>query len=306
LRKRCLAVLLAAVLLSQTAGKAAGGGGSTADLAALAAALTALLAQYEIDVARRSSVWTNEKSLHETDVKELAFDVATYSLDHVGILDSNTVWNDYKSDVTGLYDNYLYKNPGRELSFGTGAPRSDFDERNPGYGSILGSAGVQTDYPSVYKKRVGDLRDYAKNVLAGNKQAAANLADSLDPSKDTKEITKIYDALFGLSAASPSSSTSSSIVSGGLGDIVNSVLGAVPTGIGDLNVTTYRAALQAANQADNYNNKAFSLLRADVMRQVEAETQFALYEQQERGGRVEAFERAVKSWTDVNPSGAAY
>jgi hypothetical protein len=84
------------------------------------------------------------------------------------------------------------------------------------------------------------------------------------------------------------------------------VLASIPTGTEDLNVTTYRAALQAANQADNYNNKAFSMLRVDVMRQMEAETQFALYEQQERGGRVEAFERAVKSWTDVNPSSAAY
>jgi hypothetical protein len=42
------------------------------------------------------------------------------------------------------------------------------------------------------------------------------------------------------------------------------------------------------------------------MRQMEAETQFALYEQQERSGRVAAFERAVKSWTNVNSSGIAY
>jgi hypothetical protein len=91
-----------------------------------------------------------------------------------------------------------------------------------------------------------------------------------------------------------------------LGNIIGSLLDQIPTGIGDLSVTTYRAALQAANQADNYNNKALSRLRVDIMRQVEAETQFALYEQQERSGRVTAFERAVKSWTNVNSSSVAY
>ncbi|MDR2779808.1 MAG: hypothetical protein LBB28_01645, partial [Synergistaceae bacterium] len=130
---RCLAVLMIAVFLLQPAGRAvAGGGDSVADLTALAAALTALAVQYELDLARRSDVWTNEKSLHERNVNELVFDVATYSLDHVGIPDSNTVWSDYASKIAALYGNYLYKNPGRELSFGTSAPRSDFDARNPG------------------------------------------------------------------------------------------------------------------------------------------------------------------------------
>jgi hypothetical protein len=62
--------------------------------------------------------------------------------------------------------------------------------------------------------------------------------------------------------------------------------------------------LQAVNQAANYNNKTISQLRVDIMRQLEAETQLALYDRQERSGRQAAFEGATK-WTDptYTPSG---
>ena len=280
LKNRRFAALITVIFFLQSAGKAAYGGDNVGDLTALAAALTALAVQYEIDLSKRSEVWGNEKSLHETNTKELPFDVATYALDHIGITDGNTVWNDYAADVAGLYNNYLYKNPGRELSFGTGVPRSDFDATNPGYDELPDPSKNEMNYPSAYKKRADDLRNYAKNVMAGNKQEVENLADSIDPNKSPREISKLYDALFGLSASSTSSKTSSSISAGGLGNIIGSLLDQIPTGIGDLSVTTYRAALQAANQADNYNNKALSRLRVDIMRQVEAETQFALYEQQ--------------------------
>ena len=261
MKNRRFAALITVIFLLQSAGKAAyGGGDNVRDLTALAAALTALAVQYEIDLSKRSDVWGNEKSLHETNTKELPFDVAVYALDHIGITDGNTVWNDYAAYVAGLYNNYLYKNPGRELSFGTGVPRSDFDATNPGYDELPDPSKNEMNYPSAYKKRADDLRNYAKNVMAGNKQEVENLADSIDPNKSTREISKIYDALFGLSASSPSSKTSSSISAGGLGNIIGSLLDQIPTGIGDLSVTTYRAALQAGARAGSLNSPQIEAL----------------------------------------------
>jgi endonuclease/exonuclease/phosphatase family metal-dependent hydrolase len=59
----------------------------------------------------------------------------------------------------------------------------------------------------------------------------------------------------------------------------------------------YRSVMQAVNQAANYNNVILSRLRVDVIRQIEAEMQLALYTQKERTVIHAAFGQAVKKWS---------
>ncbi|MDR1944282.1 MAG: hypothetical protein LBQ19_05620, partial [Synergistaceae bacterium] len=58
----------------------------------------------------------------------------------------------------------------------------------------------------------------------------------------------------------------------------------------------YRKAMQAGNQIANFVNQEFDRLRIDIQRNIEAETKYALNEQQERTDIQSAFEGAIKSW----------
>jgi hypothetical protein len=63
--------------------------------------------------------------------------------------------------------------------------------------------------------------------------------------------------------------------------------------------------LQAGSQITNFVNQEFLKLRFDMERQLEAETRYALNEQQERTDAQSAFEEAMKQWTNQS-MGAAY
>jgi hypothetical protein len=58
----------------------------------------------------------------------------------------------------------------------------------------------------------------------------------------------------------------------------------------------YREAMQAGDQISTFVNQEFTRLRSDIQRHLDAETKYALNEQQERDGEMAAFEGAVRTW----------
>jgi P-type conjugative transfer protein TrbJ len=58
----------------------------------------------------------------------------------------------------------------------------------------------------------------------------------------------------------------------------------------------YREAMQAGDQISTFVDQEFTRLRSDIQRHLDAETKYALNEQQERDGEMAAFEGAVRTW----------
>ncbi|MDR1649749.1 MAG: hypothetical protein LBR71_05765 [Synergistaceae bacterium] len=58
----------------------------------------------------------------------------------------------------------------------------------------------------------------------------------------------------------------------------------------------YRQLLQSRHQTANFMNQEISKLRMDIQRQIDAETQIALNERQERADWQAAFDQAVNRW----------
>jgi P-type conjugative transfer protein TrbJ len=67
----------------------------------------------------------------------------------------------------------------------------------------------------------------------------------------------------------------------------------------------YRQVMQAGQQITVFVNQELSKLRVDLERQLEAETKYALNEQQEKADAAAAFEGAVKTWR-VQSGGRIY
>jgi hypothetical protein len=69
---------------------------------------------------------------------------------------------------------------------------------------------------------------------------------------------------------------------------------------------SYISTVQAGGQISVFLSQEISKLRADIDRQIVAETQFTLNEQREREEELLAFEGALKSWAAVESAGESY
>ncbi|GHV45394.1 hypothetical protein FACS1894204_04420 [Synergistales bacterium] len=302
-RKLWILTLIASFFVQHP--RAVGAGDSVAQLTILAGELTALEVAYELDHRKRSEIWNVEKGINSRDIYELVYDTTAFTIDHVAMSESDRVSPDYAGKINSLYSKL--SNAG-ELSFGSSAnfplpTRSvanvSFNRKNPGYDDLPGLDG---DYYAKYMERVKDVRTYAKGVISGVS------GEILEIGTTSADIKKLNDALYGLPNI-PANDTIISTIAGliGRGGDLASLAAAAGEAVAGSSGRGYRSLMQTSNQAANYNNMILSKLRVDVMRQLEAETQLALYAQQERTVIQAAFEQAVKaSWEEPTSSGIGY
>jgi hypothetical protein len=185
-------VLAAAGLLFQTFPNSAEAGSFVSKLAALSAEIVLVIADYEVNITKRTPIWETENQTHTSADKRLMFDTAAYGVDHIGMLSRNEVWTD---DTTALlFDLVLSGDRGLQLSFRTtsGFTRGAFDAKNPAYSDLAPlRSSPWTNYPDAYRERVKELKSYAKNVLTGNNVEMQALRAS------QSELDRVRDSLFG-------------------------------------------------------------------------------------------------------------
>jgi hypothetical protein len=68
----------------------------------------------------------------------------------------------------------------------------------------------------------------------------------------------------------------------------------------------YVRLIQSGGQISTFLGQELSKLRVDIARQLQAEAEFTLNEQEERKDELLAFEQALKSWTDSGSVGEGY
>ncbi|GHS89998.1 hypothetical protein AGMMS49957_14570 [Synergistales bacterium] len=310
-RFRKLRVLIAAALIFVQFPRQAGAGGELdlGGLSALSVLTLELVFIYNLNWSHRSDIWNTDRSVHSRDIYELVYDSTAFAIDHIALANSDKASFDYTGKVTNLYSTL---SSAGELSFGDGnfilPARSvaalRFNNKNPGYDDLPGLGkpnplGIATDYPKANRNRIDEVRTYVKGVASGVRSELEMIGTA------SADIDKLNKALYGYIDTPPAYD---SIISGlaglmGGGSLASLAAAAAEAAAGSglpLTGKAYRGTMQAANRAANYNNVILSKLRVDVMRQVEAETQLALYAQQERTVVQAAFEQAVKEWTVVS------
>jgi hypothetical protein len=68
----------------------------------------------------------------------------------------------------------------------------------------------------------------------------------------------------------------------------------------------YVRLIQSGGQISVFLGQELSKLRVDISRQLQAEAEFTLNEQDEKEGELLAFEQALKEWTNLESSGGDY
>jgi hypothetical protein len=182
-----------------------------------------------------------------------------------------------KQEASDKHSNYAKDHVPVFTKVAPGRETNDYIDKMAGLGFSADEPQTPTIFSAAYESRIGEFQLRARNVLESNNLAASDIRNSQNKISQLKAVSDgTSTSVFGIDIP---------LTGGAAG---------------------YVSLVQSGGQISTFLSQELSKLRVDIGRQILAETQFTLNEQQEREDELLAFGQALKLWTVSESAGGSY